>query len=431
VTVERFDAGGWFDSPWSRRRLDLGASAEARSLVQEIVARVRQEGDSALFEYSRRFDGWAPGPGEPLELGRPEMEAAWDRLSPHRRAALELAQRRIEEFHSTQLGPEVSGLPGLKLITRPVDRVGLYIPGGRAAYPSSVLMTAVPARVAGVGEISLATPPAADGSVPIPVLAAAHLAGVDRIYRMGGAQAISALAYGTASVRPVDLIAGPGNLYVTLAKREVFGAVGIDGIAGPTEIMVVADAGARPDLIAADLASQMEHDPLAWAVLVTDSAGLIDAVDEALEDLTPRLERAEVVRGARCCLILAGSMDEAMRISNEFAPEHLEIIAADSDRLARLADNAGAIFLGPWAPVSLGDYVIGPNHTLPTAGAARFGSPLGVYTFMKRSSLASLTEGDFGMLAEAAATLAEMEGLGAHAGALRAREVDSKGGRPG
>jgi histidinol dehydrogenase len=282
-------------------------------------------------------------------------------------------------------------------------------------------MTAIPARVAGVAEVLLATPPAAGGRVAAPILAAAALAGVDGVYRMGGAQAVAAFAHGTERVPRVDVVAGPGNVYVTLAKREVFGVVGVDGIAGPTEIMVVADAEAPPHYVAADLASQLEHDPMAWAVLVTDSPALADAVEEAFTDLAARLDRAEVVRAARCCIVLAGSLTEAVDVANDFGPEHLEILAADPEPLVARVENAGAVFVGPYAPVSLGDYVIGPNHTLPTSGSARFSSPLGVYTFLKRTSVARVGAGALRELGGPAATLARMEGLTAHAHAIEVR----------
>jgi len=282
-------------------------------------------------------------------------------------------------------------------------------------------MGAIPARVAGVEEVVIATPPATDGSVPVAILAAAAVAGVDEVYRLGGAQAIAALAYGTASVPRVDVLVGPGNVYVMLAKKEVFGSVGIDSLAGPTEILIVADAGARPDYVAADLASQLEHDPMAWAVLVTDSAALADRVEEEFADLVRGLDRAEVIEAAHCCLVVVGDLDQAMAVANDFAPEHLELLAADPAPLAAKVENAGAVFVGPYAPVSLGDYVAGPNHTLPTAGAARFSSPLGVYNFLKRTSVASLNRGDLEMLREACVALANLEGLTAHAHAVEVR----------
>ena len=421
MTVKRFDVGSWLDSPMSRRRLDLSQFTSERAVVAEICARVAVEGDEALRELGNKFDGWAPGSNETFEVPARELAAAADRLAPADRAALEFAAHRIRDFHARQLQTASSGPPGLKLLTRPVRRAGLYAPGGRAAYPSTVLMTAIPARIAKVPEVVLATPPRADGTVPTAILAAAHNAGVDAVYRIGGAQAIAALAYGTTTIPRVDVVAGPGNIYVTLAKREVFGAVGVDGIAGPTEVLVIADARARPDYVAADLAAQLEHDPMAWAVLITDSAPLADRVEEELESLIRGLERGEIIRKANCCIVVAESLDQAMQLANDFAPEHLLIVTADASRRATQVENAGAVFVGPYATVPLGDYVAGPNHTLPTAGAARFASPLGVHTFMKRTSVLSLNRGDLEMLRDACVRLAEMEGLGAHAHAVEVR----------
>jgi histidinol dehydrogenase len=424
MTIERFTVADWLDSPLSRRRLDLGGTEKQAAATRAICRRVAEEGDPAVIEYGARFDGWSPGPGEGLRVPVSELRAAAERVGPEERSALELAAQRIRAFHETQTFEPVTGSPGLKLLTRPVRRAGLYVPGGRAAYPSTVLMGAIPARVAGVAEIALATPPMADGSVPLAVLAAAHLAGVDEVYRMGGAQAIAALAFGTRSIPRVDVVAGPGNIYVTLAKREVYGAVGIDGIAGPTEILVVADRAAPPHLVAADLASQMEHDPMTWAMLVTDSAALADAVEESFLDQAQRLERAGVIAAARCCIVVADSLEQAMQVANDFGPEHLQLMGEEAAKLLPRVENAGAVFVGEHAPVSLGDYVIGPNHVLPTAQAARFSSPLGVYTFLKRTSVATLTEGDFAMLQGAARTLARAEGLTAHAHAVEMRLAD-------
>jgi histidinol dehydrogenase len=421
MPVRRFDVGSWLDSPLSRRRVDLAQFATERAAVAEICARVAAEGDEALREYGTRFEGWAPGNMESFKVETGEMAAAAARLAGPDRAALEFAALRIRDFHSRQVQTATTGSPGLKLLTRPVRRAGLYAPGGRAVYPSTVLMTAIPARVAGVREVVLATPPHADGTVPAAILAAAHIAGVDAVYRIGGAQAIAALAYGTATIPRVDVVAGPGNIYVTLAKREVFGAVGVDGIAGPTEIMVIADAHARPDFVAADLAAQLEHDPLAWAVLVTDSAALADRVQEEFESLVRGLERAEIIRAATCCVIVADDLDQAMHLANDFAPEHLLIVTEDAARIATQVENAGAVFVGAYATVPLGDYAAGPNHTLPTSGAARFASPLGVHTFMKRTSVLTLNRGDLEMLREACVRLAAMEGLGAHAHAVEVR----------
>jgi len=419
MPLRRFTSGGWLAR--SRDRGDLGGSPEQREAVREIVRRVAAEGDRALREYTLRFDGWEPAPGEPVALDADALDRALRGLPAAEREALELSARRIRAFHEAQTFGDVEGPEGLQLLVRPVRRVGLYVPGGRVPYPSTVLMTAIPARVAGVAEVLLATPPAPDGSVAPAILAAAALAGVDRVYRAGGAQAVAAFAHGTESVPRVDVVAGPGNVYVTLAKREVFGVVGVDGVAGPTEIMVVADRGAPAHYVAADLASQLEHDPMAWAVLVTDSPALADAVEESFTDLARRLDRSEVVRAANCCIVLAGSLAEAIEVANDFGPEHLEIVAADPEPLLARVENAGAVFVGPYAPVSLGDYVIGPNHTLPTAGSARFSSPLGVYTFLKRTSVLSLNRGDLETLRDATVRLAELEGLSAHAHAVEVR----------
>ncbi|HEY4024836.1 MAG TPA: histidinol dehydrogenase [Candidatus Dormibacteraeota bacterium] len=421
MPLQRFTAGEWAAQ---LDRGDLGGTPEQREAVRTICRRVAVEGDAALRELSLRFEGWAPAEGEGWDLGRPDLERALALLPAAQRSALELAAARIRAFHEAETFADVHGPEGLQLLVRPVRRAGLYVPGGRAPYPSTVLMTAIPARVAGVREVLLATPPAADGSVAAPVLAAAALAGVDRVYRLGGAQAVAAFAHGTAGVPRVDVIAGPGNVYVTLAKREVYGVVGVDAVAGPTEIMVVADGSAPADYVAADLASQLEHDPLAWAVLLTDSPALADAVEEAFSDLARRLDRAEVVRAARCCIVLAGSAAEAMDVANEFGPEHLEILAEDPEPLLARVENAGAVFVGSHAPVSLGDYVIGPNHTLPTAGSARFSSPLGVYTFLKRTSVARIDAAGLRGLRAAATTLARMEGLTAHAHAIEVRLDD-------
>ena len=414
MTVERFDAVSWRESPLSRRGLNLSELARERGAVAEICAQVLREGDAALRELGQKFDGWAPGPGESFAV---EVDAA---IAAADREALLFAAGRIREFHERQLpAPADSG--SLRLVTRPVARAGVYAPGGRAAYPSTVLMTAIPARVAGVEQVVLATPPRRDGSVAPAILAAAKIAGVDAVFRVGGAQAIAALAYGTESIPRVDVVAGPGNVYVTLAKREVFGSVGVDGIAGPTEVVVLADGDARPDFVAADLAAQLEHDPLAWGVLVTDSAKLADRVEEELEHLVRGLERAEIIRQAHCCLVVARDLDEAIAIVDAFAPEHLLVVTAGAEEVASRVRNAGAVFVGPYATVPLGDYTAGPNHTLPTSGAARYASPLGVHTFLKRTSVLSLGRSDLESLRDATVRLAELEGLGAHAHAVEVR----------
>ena len=415
--VKQFDAASWRESPLSRARFDLSRFAAERAAVAEICERVRTEGDAALRDLGRRFEGWAPAAGESFEVA---LERESERIDAADRDALEFAAGRIREFHEHQR-PMQSERGSLRLLTRPVGSAGLYAPGGRAAYPSTVLMAAIPARVAGVERVVLATPPRADGTIPPAILVAARIAGVDAIYRVGGAQAIAALAYGTETIPRVDVVAGPGNIYVTLAKREVFGAVGVDGIAGPTEVVVLADGGARPDFVAADLAAQLEHDPMAWGVLVTDSDRLAARAVEELEDLLRDLERAQIIRQANCCVILVSDMDEALRVVDDFAPEHLLIVAADAESLSTRVRNAGAIFVGPYATVPLGDYTAGPNHTLPTGGAARYASPLGVHTFLKRTSVLNLSRGDLRHLRDATVRLAALEGLGAHAHAVDVR----------
>jgi histidinol dehydrogenase len=413
MPVRRYDADSFAEVIRDRSRPE--ALATERAAVADICARVRAEGDAALRELGRRFDGWAPAAGESFEA---DMESA--RLDAADEDALEFAAHRIRAFHERQLPQSESDL-NLRLLTRPVARAGVYAPGGRAAYPSTVLMTAIPARVAGVNDVVLATPPRRDGSVAPAILAAARIAGVDKVYRIGGAQAIAALAYGTESMPRVDVVAGPGNVYVTLAKREVFGAVGVDGIAGPTEVVVVADASARPDFVAADLAAQLEHDPLAWGVLITDSSAVADRVEEELQQLARGLERAEIIRRANCCLVVTHDLDEAIGLANAYAPEHLLVVTRDPEHVAARIDNAGAVFVGPYSTVPLGDYVAGPNHTLPTSGAARFGSPLGVHTFMKRTSVLNLGRDDLVELREATVRLAHLEGLTAHAHAVEVR----------
>ena len=421
--LRRFDAGSWLDHPWSRRRAPGAGSIEDRQAVAEIVSRVGREGDAALLDYSERFDGWRPADAALLRVSPAEIAAARDRLRPADLEALELAAGRIRAFHSEERWEPSVGLPGLKLLTRPVRRAGVYVPGGRAAYPSTVLMCAIPARVAGVREIALCSPPLPDGSLPPAVLAAAAIAGVDEVFRVGGAHAIAALAQGTVTIPAVDIVVGPGNRFVTLAKREVFGLVGIDSLAGPSEIVVVADEQALhlSSYLAADLAAQMEHDPDAIGVLFTESPALADAVAQEFEALLPDLDRREIVEAARGAIVVTRTVDQAVQLADEFAPEHLELVLQDGSGWAARIENAGAVFVGPHAPVALGDYVTGPNHTLPTAGAARFSGPLGVHTFLKRTSVAELTRGDLEQLQEPARAIAQLEGLQGHARSLEVR----------
>jgi histidinol dehydrogenase len=419
MPVKRYDATSF--AKVIRDRSRPAALSSERVTVADICARVQAEGDVALRDLGRRFDGWAPGEGESFAVDEAEMARAVARVAADDIESLEFAAKRIRAFHDEQRPEDFIGAGSFALLTRPVRRAGIYAPGGRAAYPSTVLMTAIPARVAGVKEVVLATPPRKDGTVPDAMLAAAQIAGVDSVYRVGGAQAIAALAFGTESIPRVDVVAGPGNVYVALAKREVFGAVGVDGIAGPTELMVLAEGDARPDYIAADLAAQLEHDPMAWGVLVTNSQDLAERVETELSDLVRGLERAEIIRSANCCVVLTKSLTESMEVVESFAPEHLLVVGSSEDRVAAAIQNAGAVFVGAYSTVPLGDYTAGPNHTLPTGGAARFASPLGVYTFLKRTSVLGVERGDFEKLRDATVRLANLEGLGAHAHAVEVR----------
>ncbi len=401
---------------------------EAR--VTEILDDVRARGDAAVLDCTRRFDGIDVAAVAALEVGAAELQAALAGLPPTQRRALESAAARVRNFHERQLAAvgrswtyrDGDGtLLGQKVT--PLERVGIYVPGGLAAYPSSVLMNAVPAKVAGVGEIVMCAPMPGGKRNPL-VLAAAAISGVDRLFTIGGAQAIGALAYGTATIPAVHKITGPGNAYVASAKRRVFGAVGIDMIAGPSEILVLADGTTPADWVAMDLFSQAEHDPLAQSILLCPDAGYIDSVAAAIERLLPAMPRRDVIRASlegRGALILTRSMDEACTISNRIAPEHLEISAREPGRWEPLLTHAGAIFLGAYTSESLGDYCAGPNHVLPTAGTARFSSPLGVYDFQKRSSLIEVSERGAAALGPIASELARGEGLEAHARAAEMR----------
>lgn len=389
--------------------------------VREIVAAVQVRGDDAVLDYTRRFDALEAGALAELEVPAQELHAALDGLGSEQRDALETAAQRITAFHERQRGEDWSFDDGLgnRLGQRvtPLGRVGVYVPGGKASYPSSVLMNAIPARVAGVGEIIMVAPTPGGDVNPL-VLAAAALAGVDRVFRIGGAQAVAALALGTATVPAVDKIVGPGNRFVAEAKRQVFGRVGIDMIAGPSEILVITDGSAPPEWMAMDLFSQAEHDESAQALLLCPDEAYLDAVDEAVERLLPDMERAEIIRASlerRGALIQTTDLADAAAVSNSIAPEHLELAVADPEALLPSIGAAGAIFMGVHSCEALGDYCAGPNHVLPTSGTARFFSPLGVYDFQKRSSLIRCTADGVGPLARAAVTLAQGESLSAHA----------------
>ena len=395
--------------------------------VKEIVARVRDEGDKALFEYTEKFDR-AKITEDNVLVSREEIEAAYAAASPEWLEAMREAARRITAFHEKQKqNTWIDFQPGIALGQKitPLSRVGVYVPGGTAAYPSSVLMNVLPAKVAGVREIIMVTPPGSDGGVSYPLaLAAADIAGVDRIYKVGGAQAIAALAFGTESIPRVDKITGPGNIYVANAKREVFGHVGIDMVAGPSEVLVIADGSADPRYVAADLLSQAEHDPLAAAILVTDSEAVASLVQAELERQTALLPRQEVIRkslSAYGTIVVAETLTECAAIANQIAPEHLELSVSEPYALLPLIDNAGAIFLGHWSPEPLGDYLAGPNHVLPTSGTARFFSPLSVDDFVKKSSIICCTREELRAVSAQVELLARQEGLDAHANAVAIR----------
>ncbi len=406
-----------------QRNLDLDMSAD--NVVAEIIDRVAQEGDTALFDYTQRFDGLDLETSG-VEVQADEIDRACAALPPEKLRHLELAVARVRLFHQRQLRQswfddhEPGILLGQKIT--PLKRAGIYVPGGKASYPSSVIMNAIPAQVAGVEEIIMVSP-AAQGYNPA-VLAAARLCGVDRIFRIGGAQAVAALAYGTDSVPMVDKIVGPGNIYVALAKRRVFGRVGIDMVAGPSEIMIVADESANPVFVAADLLSQAEHDELAVVALVTPSQVLIDQVKLELEEQLALLERREIAERSinnQGALITTATLEEALELANCFAAEHLELAVADPLLALSSIKNAGAVFLGHSTPEALGDYIAGPNHVLPTAGTARFSSPLGVDDFLKKSSVLSFSKGALEKYGTAVTDLAKMEGLEAHGRAVSLR----------
>ena len=434
-------ADGQFESQFKARlHWSADTDAEIQTRVAAILADVQNRGDAAVLEYTARFDGFSATSMQALELTQAELKAAFDSIPAKQRTALEAAAKRVRSYHEAQkkasgeswsYRDEDGTLLGQKVT--PLDRVGIYVPGGKAAYPSSVLMNAIPAHVAGVGEIIMVVPtPAhrdgashgAKGEKNALVLAAAYVAGVTRAFTIGGAQAVAALAYGTQTIPAVHKITGPGNAYVAAAKRRVFGTVGIDMIAGPSEILVLADGSTPPDWVAMDLFSQAEHDELAQSILLCPDAAFIDAVQESINRLLPTMPRAEIIAKSltgRGALIQTRDMEEACAISNRIAPEHLEVSSRDPHRWEPLLKHAGAIFLGAFTSESLGDYCAGPNHVLPTSGTARFSSPLGVYDFQKRSSIIEVSEAGAQVLGPIAAELAYGEGLQAHARAAEMR----------
>ena len=407
---------------------DTDAAIEQR--VADILADVQKRGDAAVLEYTARFDALDVQSMSDLELKQDELKAAFDSLNDAQKYALEAAAKRVRSYHEAQkkangeswsYRDEDGTLLGQKVT--PLDRVGIYVPGGKAAYPSSVLMNAIPAQVAGVQDIIMVVP-TPRGEKNALVLAAAYVAGVHRAFTVGGAQAVAALAYGTATIPKVDKITGPGNAYVASAKKRVFGMVGIDMIAGPSEILVLADGSTPPEWVAMDLFSQAEHDELAQSILLCPDAAYIDAVQREIERLLPEMLRREIIAKSlndRGALILTKDMEEACAISNRIAPEHLEISSSEPHRWEPLIKHAGAIFLGAFTSESLGDYCAGPNHVLPTSGTARFSSPLGVYDFQKRSSIIEVSEAGAQILGKIAAELAYGEGLQGHARAAEMR----------
>ncbi len=400
---------------------DAPEDAEVEAVVVEILADVRARGDAAVLEYTKRFDRVDAPSVAALAIQAIEFEVAFDGLARRERDALSSAAARIRAFHERQRAEswtftEADGTRLGQKVT-PLARVGLYVPGGKAAYPSSVLMSALPAAVAGVTDIVMLVPTPGGGRNPL-VLAAAHLAGVTRAYAVGGAQAIAALAYGTATIPAVDKIVGPGNAYVAAAKRRVFGVVGIDMIAGPSEILIIADSSANPDWVAMDLFAQAEHDEVAQAMLLSPDAALLDAVAASIARQLPAMPRKEIIAASllrRGALVRVKSLDEACTIADHIAPEHLELAVADPERLLARLRHAGAIFLGHYSSEAIGDYCAGPNHILPTARSARFFSPLGVYDFQKRSSVIAISFAGAQTLGRTAMTLAQGEGLSAHA----------------
>lgn len=400
---------------------DEAQDSQIESAVSEILANVRERGDAAVVEYSRKFDGVSAEHMAELEVSKEACEAALAALPAEQRDALTQAAKRIRAYHERQKSTgwtyeeEDGTVLGVKVT--PMDRVGLYVPGGKAAYPSSVLMNAIPAKVAGVGEVVMVTPTPGGEQNPI-VLAAAAVAGVDRVLTIGGAQAVAALAYGTESIAQVDKIVGPGNAYVAEAKRRVFGVVGIDMIAGPSEILIICDGKTPAEWIAMDLFSQAEHDELAQAILLCPDAAYLDEVEASIKRLLPEMSRKAIISTSlanRGALIQVRDLDEACDIANHIAAEHLEISVQEPQPLVDRIRHAGAIFIGPYSSESLGDYCAGTNHVLPTSRTARFSSPLGVYDFEKRSSLINISKRGANTLGRIASTLAYGEGLQAHA----------------
>lgn len=410
-------------APLSAQLEKMFGTREPVEVVDRIIGAVRSRGDEALQDYTHQIEGVEL---KSLEVSRDEIEAAYNKVDPQIVSSLLLAKERILRFHQTQKEFLWQGLDLLQgqLLIRPLKRVGIYAPGGRASYPSTVLMTALPARAAGVEEVILCTPPNKEGLVPQATLVAADIAGVSRVFALGGAQAIAAMAFGTQTVPQVDKICGPGNIFVMLAKKSVFGQVGIDGLQGPSEVLILADATANPSFCTWEILAQAEHDPMASAILITDSASLASAVEEELERTLTTLERYPIIRSAledHGAIVEVDNLGEAIELANYYAPEHLCLFIKDAPSYIEQIKNAGCIFLGDMATVTFGDYISGPSHALPTSGTARFASPLGVYDFAKYSTVVTVNQEDITNLGQHVADLAQAEGLEAHSRAVKLR----------
>ena len=411
--------------------LQVRGSAEDSDVerdVRAILKDVKENSDRAVLKYTKRFDDKK---ADKLTVTAAEIRKIADKADPEIVKALESAAKRIRKFHEMQSESSWSFAEGdtiLGQIIRPLKRIGVYVPGGKAAYPSTVLMNVIPAQVAGVKEIAVCVP-APEGLVNPYVMAAVRMLGIKEVYKIGGAQAVGAMAFGTKSIKKVDKIVGPGNIYVATAKKMVFGIVDIDMIAGPSEILIIADGSADAAFIAADILSQAEHDELASSVLITDSIELANEVSNEIDVRLPELKRRKIARASLDnygAIVIARDMQEAVRFSNRIAPEHLEVMTEKPGDILPMIENAGAIFLGPWTPEALGDYAAGPNHTLPTGGTARFFSPLGVYDFYKRSSMLSFSKKGFLRLSKIVETIADAEGLEAHGNTIRVRKKGLK-----
>ena len=403
------------------------AQDEAIKIVKDILENVGKRGDEAVKEYTSRLDGFV---AESLQVPSDSILRAWEETPKALQDSLLLAKKRIENFHSLQLPKNITytGPHGESLGRRwsPVEKAGIYVPGGRAAYPSTVLMNAIPAYVAGVNQTIMVSPANSQGEINPTVLAAAHITGINKVFRIGGAQAIGALANGTESIPKVDVISGPGNIYVTLAKKHVYGKVGIDSLAGPSEILIIADQSAKLEHVASDMLAQSEHDPLASAILITNNKILGEKLPAEIERQLINHPRQEICKKSMQewgLIVVCDDLETCARLSDIFAPEHLELLVEEPQKLSKRIKNAGAIFMGPWSPEAIGDYLGGPNHTLPTSGTARFASALGVETFMKNTSLIDFSKEAFNKTKSAVIQLAKSEGLHSHAESIRIRDT--------